>query len=246
MKAIMIEENSAPTERMHFSSPDEFLSIASHELKTPLTALKLHTEFQLRRFETDDPTINTESFRNFLRATQRQIDQLAHLIENMLDTSRMGHGKLHLQREPLSLTELATEILESSALQIQAAGCSYMISADGPARGYWDRHRLHQVITNLVGNAVKYGNKKPISLRISQKENICRLEVRDQGIGVFPEHLERIFERFERAVSNNDVVGLGLGLYICREIVEAHGGRIHAESSPGKGSRFIVELPSEL
>jgi signal transduction histidine kinase len=109
--------------------------------------------------------------------------------------------------------------------------------------GLWDRARLEQVVTNLLSNAVKYGRGQPIEVAVMGADDRARLVVRDQGIGIAPEHLSRIFERFERAVSAHNYGGLGLGLYIVRQIVEAHGGAIHVTSTPGEGSTFVVDLP---
>jgi signal transduction histidine kinase len=126
------------------------------------------------------------------------------------------------------------------------AGCELSYQAPlRPVTGNWDRLRLEQVVTNLISNAIKYGPRKPIELRIEQSDGTARLTVRDQGIGISEHDQARVFEPFERAVSVRHYGGFGLGLWITRKIVEAHGGAIRVQSRPGEGSTFVVELPSD-
>jgi len=188
-----------------------------------------------------------------VEALERQIRRIALLVNELLDLSRLRLGKLELRREELDLAELAREIianlqseidLSGSRVDLQVMGTAGAAGAAGTVTGAWDRLRLGQVLTNLLVNAVKFGQGKPISVTV-ERDGAGRalLEVRDQGIGIAPEHQARVFGRFERAVSAEHFGGLGLGLYIARQIVEAHGGEIRVESTPGDGSTFRVELP---
>src|SRR5262249_22997206 len=127
--------------------------------------------------------------------------------------------------------------------ELSNAGCSTSVAGDASVLGRWDRSRLEQVLINLLTNAMKYGARQPIEVKIERAGNVARLAVRDNGIGIEPEIQVRIFDPFERAVSANDYGGLGLGLYIVRRIVEQHEGSVRVESQPGAGATFVVELP---
>jgi len=223
---------------------DEFLSIASHELNTPLTTLKLQLEMRLRRLAANDfARFTPESLTRMLLADRRQVDRVSHLIEDMLDISRISAGQLRLQRESFDLAELVREVVDRLAENIAEMGGDFGVALEPPIVGEWDRFRIDQAITNLVTNALKYGEKRPIVVTAAVRGNEALLEVEDHGIGISREDLPRIFQRFERAIGASTVSGLGLGLYICKHIVEAHGGRIGVESEAGKGSRFSVLLP---
>ncbi len=223
---------------------DEFLSIASHELKTPLTSLKLQFQMQLRRFNRGDHVLRDEgSISKLLESSNRQVDRLVGLVDDMLDISRIASGRLNLNPEPVELRALILDVLEHFELQLKSEGCEVRFEAGPAVRGNWDRFRIEQVVTNLLTNAIKYAAAKPLELSVNSDGKRARIRVRDRGMGIAAENLDRIFGRFERAVSANAISGLGLGLYISRQIVEAHSGTIHAESEPGKGSTFTVELP---
>jgi PAS domain S-box-containing protein len=231
---------------------DEFLSIASHELRTPVTALQLQLQL-FQRYADRAGVVLPREMHEKVEALERQIRRIALLVNELLDLSRLRLGKLELRREELDLAELAREIianlqseidLSGSRVDLQVMGTAGAAGAAGTVTGAWDRLRLGQVLTNLLVNAVKFGQGKPISVTV-ERDGAGRalLEVRDQGIGIAPEHQARVFGRFERAVSAEHFGGLGLGLYIARQIVEAHGGEIRVESTPGDGSTFRVELP---
>lgn len=224
---------------------DEFLSIASHELKTPLTSLRLQAHMVKRHLARDpDGALSPERLSRFVDQIDRSVGKLVHLIDDMLDISRIATGKLNFQFEPFDLRELASEVLSRMELDFQSARIQVALEPGTPAEGEWDRYRVDQILSNLLTNAMRYGNGAPVSIHI---ENLpcdrVRLSVRDHGPGIAPENLERIFHRFERATSYVSVSGLGLGLFICREIAGRHGGTIHAESELGKGACFILELP---
>jgi PAS domain S-box-containing protein len=217
---------------------DDFLSIASHELRTPLTPLRLQTQV-LRRLLANGETPAPEKLASSLDTLDRQTDRLGRLVNDLLDVSRITAGKLTLHREPLDLADVAREVVERYA----GASRSRIELRTLPAPGSWDRVRLEQVATNLLANAIKYGEGKPIDVVVQPGDGGAVLTVCDRGMGIAPQDAERIFGRFERAISATAYGGLGLGLYITRQIVAAHGGRISVDSAPGQGATFTVVLP---
>ncbi|HEX8825473.1 MAG TPA: MASE1 domain-containing protein [Archangium sp.] len=220
---------------------DDFIAVAAHELRTPLTALKLQLQ-GLTRLLRQLPASETVLTR--FQVVARQISRLGRLVESLLDVERINTGRLHLVREPVDLGELVRDVLERLSIEMDRARCSVSVRVQEQVTGLWDRMQLEQALTNLLGNAMKFGVGLPIELEVEEHEGRARLTVRDQGIGVPPEALERIFGRFERAVSVRKYGGLGLGLFLTRQIVEAHGGTIQASSEPGRGATFILELPA--
>jgi signal transduction histidine kinase len=178
-----------------------------------------------------------------LETCDRQVRQFTRLVNDLLDISRIAAGRLDLRREEVDLAAVVRDVAARFAPELAQAGCPLTVRADAPAVGRWDRLRLDQVATNLLSNALKYGRGQPIAVAVEADDRAARLTVRDQGIGIAPEHQARIFECFERAVTGYEHGGLGLGLYIVRRIVEGLGGSIRVASAPGKGSTFTVELP---
>jgi signal transduction histidine kinase len=224
---------------------EEFLSIASHELRTPITAIQLHVQELLRTLARHPEGIAPERLRRSLEVADRQVKRQMHMVNELLDVSRMGAGRLVLRPEPVDLAILVREVAERFEQELARTGSRLTVEAPAPVPGRWDRLRLEQVVTNLVSNAVKYGQGKPIGLTVEAADGRARLAVRDAGLGIAPEHLERVFGRFERAVSERHYGGFGLGLWIAREIIESMGGHISVSSQLGVGSTFRVELPLE-
>jgi PAS domain S-box-containing protein len=220
---------------------DEFLSIASHELKTPLTALQL----QLRSIRGQVGTDGNGLAQKVDRAI-RVGDRMANLIEALLDVSRISTGRLKLTLEPLDLLDLAREVVERLRESSAAAKCTLSLEGRGPIEGHWDRLRVEQVVTNLLSNAIKYAPGRAIHVSVTRGDSEAVLQVRDSGAGIAEEQLPRIFERFERADSARNYSGMGLGLYVAREITEAHGGTIVAANLPDGGAVFTVRLPLVL
>jgi signal transduction histidine kinase/CHASE1-domain containing sensor protein len=216
---------------------DEFLSIASHELKTPLTSLTLHADSLRNAARRGTP----EQIAGKADAIRRSVDRLARLVSSLLDISRIGAGRLDLELEELDLAEVAREVVDRFEDEARRARCTIALDAE-PARGRWDRTRLDQVLTNLLSNALKYGPEKPVLVRVESAGDRAVLSVQDRGIGISEGDQRRIFQRFERAVSRRNYGGFGLGLWIVRQIVEALGGTVRVESVPGRGSTFTVEL----
>lgn len=222
---------------------DEFISIASHELKTPLTALKLQSQITKWQSKNLSTPMSQEQIAKFVNLTSNQVDRLTRLVEDMLDVSRINSQKLLLEKTRFDLVSLAEEIIDRLSPQLNAAECVVELAQNGPVFGVWDRYRIEQIFYNLLTNAVRYAPGKPVRVEVSQENRDAVIRVSDQGTGIAPEHHEKIFQRFERAVASNNISGLGLGLYICRQIAESHQGTISVLSTLGQGAIFIVKLP---
>ncbi|WP_267968227.1 GAF domain-containing sensor histidine kinase [Myxococcus stipitatus] len=219
---------------------DEFLSVASHELKTPLTSLKLQHGLIERVLGPE----SREKVAPRLATAVRQVQRLTTLVDHLLDVSRVSLGRLALEPTELDLGQAVRDAVERMEEVFTLAGCSVRLHISTPLQGRWDALRLDQVLVNLLTNAAKYGAGRPVQVEAAaESDDLVRLSVRDEGIGISEEDLPRLFGRFERAVSDRHYGGLGLGLYISRQIVEAMGGRIEVESRPGLGSIFTVRLP---
>jgi signal transduction histidine kinase len=222
---------------------DEFLAVASHELKTPLTPLNIRLQSLRRELDRHGTIKNPERVREHVASLQRQCKRLGTLAESLLDVSRLEAGRLELDLEDVDLSAVVSEVVGRFAGQAERTGTVLDLRAEAPMVGRWDRVRLQQVVSSLLGNALKYGAGHPIHILVERTLTGARLSVRDEGIGISSEHLPRIFDRFERAVSAEHFGGLGLGLYLTRHLVEALGGTIRASSTPGHGATFEVELP---
>jgi PAS domain S-box-containing protein len=222
---------------------DEFLAVAGHELRTPLAALQLQLdglELQTKRGKLAG---DEERFRQRLSKAVTLGSRLAVLVSELLDVSKITAGRLAIDRQPCDLSLVVRDVADRFEDQIVAARCELRVRQPGPTTGEWDRHRVDQMVSNLLANAIKYGRGKPIELSVDTVDDRARLTVRDHGIGIAPEDQERIFERFERAVSDGHYAGFGLGLWIARQVVESHGGTLRLESRIGEGATFVVELP---
>jgi PAS domain S-box-containing protein len=226
---------------------DEFLSIASHELKTPLTPLQLqiHTlERKLHEYAKDE---QKGWLVQRLGTIRRQSDRLNRLISALLDLSRIVGGRLQLEPERLDMAGLIQQVVTDFKDQgeLTRARSEVSLQLDGAIVGRWDRIRLEQVITNLLSNALKYGSGQPVTISASLIDGAAQFSVEDRGIGIAPQDQERIFGRFERAVSVRHYGGLGLGLFIVWQIVQAMGGTVRVVSALGQGAKFTVQLPLE-
>lgn len=226
---------------------DEFLSIASHELKTPLTSLVLLVQSMKRIINASDNQLKiAEKIKKSIDQTEKQLLRLSHLIDEMLDITRIQSGKMVMNRTPFDLHDLIKEVSERLMPQVQSAtGISIKILKVEHSVGTWDRYRIEQVITNIVTNAIKYGEGKPIEVTLENFNNEALIKIKDYGLGIPKNQHEKIFNRFERGNHSVYTGGLGLGLFISKQIIDSHKGKIWVESEPGKGSTFIVLLPKE-
>jgi PAS domain S-box-containing protein len=223
---------------------DEFLSVASHELKTPLTSLSLRLAQMKREAQGAQPGERPrERMVRHVQVAERQVKKLAELVGDLLDVSRLSTGRMKLELEPVDLCALVREVVTRFEPEAEHAGCQLELRTHPALVGRWDRLRLDQVVTNLLSNALKYGAGRPIHITVDSDGERARLTVRDEGIGIEPEDLPRIFGRFERAVSERHYGGLGLGLYVTRQFLQAMGGTVEAQSVLGQGATFTVQLP---
>jgi signal transduction histidine kinase len=222
---------------------DQFLAIASHELRTPITTLLLQLECVKLLVGRNRGGELEELKARHLPVLRRQVDRLTALIMEMLDVARINTGRLELQPAPVELCDLVAEVVERFEPEVARRRVALHVTLARPVAGRWDAARLDQVITNLLSNAFRYGEGRPIDVSVRRDGGRALLAVRDRGIGISLDDQKRIFSPFTRAVSSDHIAGLGLGLWIAHEIVEASGGQIRVESAPGAGSTFTVELP---
>jgi signal transduction histidine kinase len=220
---------------------DEFVSLASHELRTPLTALRTSAEGILRQVDKGDGAAS-ESVLRLGRIVARQVEHLDRLSERLLAASQIV-GHLTLQTERFDLAASVGEVTRGLAARAAQFRSGIRVEAAAPVIGIWDRGRIDQAVCNLLENAIKFGAGQGIEVSVGARDGTAIISVRDRGIGISAEHLGLLFQRYQRGVSAQNFGGLGLGLYIVRVIVEAHGGTVRAESRIGEGAAFVVELP---
>ncbi|WP_437499708.1 AAA family ATPase [Sorangium sp. So ce1099] len=219
---------------------EEFLSVASHELRTPLTPLKLKLG-QLRKKVAAE--VADRSLERIVAGSLVQVERLATLIDSLLEVAQVARSGLELELDEVDLAALIRGVADELGEPLSRAGCRLELDAGRPVRCRVDRLRVAQVLRSLLNNAIKFGKGRPIEVSVAARGDTVRIVVRDHGVGIAPDDLERIFMRFERAVSSRSYGGLGLGLYIAHEIVRAHGGTIQVSSAPGEGACFTVDLP---
>jgi signal transduction histidine kinase len=241
-------ESIAGELRQAVDARDQFLSVASHELKTPLTALRLQVQSMQRSVaRTPDAQFSPEQLRARFDAADRQVQRLVELIDTLLDVSRLQGAPLQLDVTELDLTALVADVVDRARPTAAANSSPLTLAAPPRLVGRFDGSRIDQIVTNLLSNAVKYGRGKPIGVELAIEHAApgprVRVTVSDEGIGVAPEDHARIFGRFERAVSRTHYGGLGLGLWISRQIAESLGGTLDVQSELGKGARFTLSLP---
>ncbi|MDX2093745.1 MAG: PAS domain S-box protein [Kofleriaceae bacterium] len=222
---------------------DEFLSVASHELRTPLTALGLQLE-RLKKLVVRVADGDKQKALKNLDTAIRQTDRLESLVAGLLNVSRIAEGRLQVHASRFDLRSVVEEMVDHLSALLARARCEVRVHMGHEATGAWDRERLDEALVNLLGNAIKYGQGKPIEVTVDADSDWAILSIKDHGIGISPEAKERVFGRFERAASTN-YGGLGLGLFITRHIVEAHGGTIEVQSDLGEGATFTVRLPRQ-
>lgn len=241
---------------------DDFLSIAWHELRTPLTALQLQLQGARELASKRSGAVADEQFGKRLERASNSLEKLRNLLESLLDVSRVSSGRLTLHRESVDLVALARDVVDHFGEAARNAGCELSLTTPGAAAaaaqakggglpsaaaivGQWDRTRLDQVLANLMANAIKYGAGKPIQVEVSETADHAILRIIDHGIGIAAADVDRVFGRFERAASDPNYGGFGLGLFITRRIVEAHGGTVRVEATPAGGATLVIALPKQ-
>ena len=220
---------------------NDFISTISHELRSPLGFIKGYTTTLLR----DDTSWDQDTQHEFLQIIDQETDHLQQLIDNLLDSSRLQAGLLKMKHQHVRLDTLVKDVLAREKMHHPDLEAEIVIKTDlEPIWG--DPYRLAQVIENLVSNAVKYAAGSKIWVTINQEKNQTRIDVADEGPGIPETYLGHIFERFFRSPDQSpNVHGSGLGLFICKQIIEAHEGTIFAESQVGKGTTIKIHLPRQ-
>ncbi len=244
-EVLMQELHAAQKQLQHaVHMRDEFMSMVAHELRTPLNTLFLETQMRKMQLERGNiAAFDEERMKKMVARDGRQIQSMIRLIDDMLDVSRMRSGKLSIRPDWTELSGLLARIVSDLTAQAAAAGTTIALNAGEQVTGMWDEFRIEQVIVNLLTNAIRYGQKQPIEISLVTTANSARIYIRDQGAGISAEDQQRIFEPFERGAGHAVPGGLGLGLYISRQLVEAHDGKISVQSNPGNGTVFTVTLP---
>jgi PAS domain S-box-containing protein len=233
-RAVLIAMRDVTQRRTLERFQRDFLAMVTHDLRSPLAAIRVQSQLMRRRGQYSEASVD---------AIVGQTGRIARLINALADLVRMDSGRLDLNRQPVDLVDLARSVAEQE--RDNAPGREVIVEATGPVVSEWDADRLSQVVSNLIGNALKYsGGDEPVIVTVAARGGEAGLTVSDSGVGIPAEHLSKLFERFYRA-DMTGAGGLGLGLYIARMLVEAHGGRISATSELGRGSTFTVALPLE-
>jgi len=223
---------------------DEFLAVASHELKTPLTPLRIRIQTLERLVARGElERVPQDKLLQLFDGAEGQVLRLVGLVDDLLDVTRITTRRLRLRPEPMDLVASVREVVDRHGSEAEASGCAVRVHAGGPVTGTWDRLRVEQVFTNLLTNALKYAPGTNVDVSVEAHPARASLVVHDEGPGIAPADQERIFRPFERAVRFLEVSGFGLGLFIVRQIAEAHGGSVRLDSAAGRGTTFTVDLP---
>jgi signal transduction histidine kinase len=223
---------------------DEFLSMVSHELKTPLTSLRLQLQMTLRRLtQNEGATVDFDKLLKTFTSADRQVVNLNRLIEELIDVSRIRTGHMTIHPLALNLSLVAKEVVERMSEQLKIAACPVKLERQEPLMVSCDSLRIEQVITNLLSNAARYAPHGLITVRSWSDKNFAYLSIKDSGAGIRLEKQKTIFDRFERDSKDPGIDGLGLGLYIVKQIVKVHRGEIDLVSPPGEGATFTLKLP---
>ena len=222
---------------------DELFAIATHEIRSPLTSLRLHAQAMIRGLGREPPDLGRA--RRAISEIERHAERITTMADQLLDVSRIRSGRLVLEREPVDLARVVREVTTRFRAEAAAAGATIIIDGEHSVPGWWDPLRVEQIVANLISNAIKFGQGNPVAVELRGVEGRVFLTVRDHGPGIPEDEQARIFEPFERAKKARGTRGAGLGLWIVRRLVEAHGGTIRLASAEGRGTVFLVDLPRE-
>lgn len=223
---------------------DEFMSLVAHELRTPLNTLFLETQMRSLQIRKGNlASFEPDQMAAMVKRDERQIKAMIRLIDDMLDVSRIRSGTLSVRPARVELMTLLEQVVNDLSLQAASAGSTLTLKPHPPVHGCWDEFRIEQVIVNLLTNALRYGGGQPVEVSVHEDGQQVRVDVRDHGRGIAPADIERIFEPYERGARNGEPKGLGLGLYISRQLAQSHGGQLSVASTPGEGSTFSLALP---
>lgn len=223
---------------------DEFLSIASHELKSPLTLSLLQIQRALHNIRNVSlANFSVQKLMDMLESVEQQTDRLSKMITDLSNVSLITTGRMKLEPKKGDLSEIVKGVIERVPVTMHRADYPIAFHADSAISGMWDRLRIEQVVINILSNAIKYGENRPIEITVQKKGGNAVIQIKDHGAGIPHDLQKRIFERFERGAAKKGSTGLGVGLYICHQIVTAHGGEIRLKSKPGTGSTFAIHLP---
>ncbi len=222
----------------------DFLATTSHEIKTPITLLLLQLQTLIRKIEyskDSDENIRRKTVSD-LKKIEKQTKHLSNIVRSLLDITTLREGKFKITKEYIELTSIAKRIVRRFQRQFQKTGVSLTLEFKEKIYGNWDKIRVEQIFNNLISNSLKYGQGKPVVVKIFKQTDFVCIKVIDQGIGINQKDLGAIFKKFRRAAPK-DVTGTGIGLYVTHQIVSEHKGTITVESTPGHGSTFTVKLP---
>lgn len=243
-KKIVKEQKANIEAKEEIKARDEFLSIASHELKTPLTLVLLQIQNALHNIKNVSlANFSVGKLLEMLESVEQQTGRLSRMIGDLLNVSLITRGKLNLEIEKTDLTKIVKDVCKRLPEALSKKKYPISVNAKDTIIGNWDKIRIEQAVVNLISNAIKYGNNKPVEVKVQKFNGIAKLIIIDRGIGIPKEVKDKIFERFERGGVSKSYQGLGVGLYITNQIIVAHNGKIKVESQNGKGSTFTVELP---
>lgn len=245
--ALIVMQNAYMQLLQEIRSRDEFLSIASHELKTPLTSMLLQIQTALHNIRNVSlAEFSVEHLLTMLQSTENQTKRLSRMITDLLNISLLATDKMELEPEEINLDHVVRGLLQDFAPKFEKEGYAVAYDGDSNATGFWDKVRIEQAMSNLISNAIKYGSKNPLYITLQKQKDKVVFTVIDHGIGIDNKRKEEIFGLFKRAVSSDDFKGLGIGLYITAQIVKLHGGEIVVKSDVGEGSTFQIILPIKI
>ena len=243
-QALVGELQQAKSDLQHaLQMRDEFMSMVVHELRTPLSVLAMEVRVRQHQLASDNTAFfASDNLKRMFERDQRQVRSITRLIDDMLDATQIQHGRLSIRRAPCDLAVLLRRVVAEVSAQRDDVPIRFQSEFE-EATGEFDEFRLEQVVVNLLTNALRYGAGQPVEVSLERLPAAAAIRVRDQGVGIAPEDHARIFDQFVRVGDRRRVNGLGLGRYITRQLVEAHGGTISVQSVPGEGATFTVALP---